>query len=239
VGLRSRLIDSIDRRNTVVSALFPPWTWAIRWPLLLVAVLCAAAAAALALFLRASPYVPLDDSIDRGIQSISWGPLAATFPFFTWVGGPGGGYMEAATLLLVLLLNRRAWLFALAADAGGYWYFFLVGLIHRPRPTADQVLHITEHQGSSSFPSGHVIFITLSLATLMVCVGHRYLPRWATLTGWAIVAAIVLLAGISRVYGGAHWPLDVLGGILIAGGWIALLTSIRWLSDRAIDKHAP
>jgi membrane-associated phospholipid phosphatase len=237
--MRSRLIDSIDRRNTVLSALFPPWTWAIRWPLFILAVLCAGATGGLVVLVKTTPYVPLDDSIARGIQSINWGPLAATFPFFNWVGGPGALYMQGAAILLVLLLNRRGWLLALAAAAGGQWYFTLVGLVNRPRPTAGQVLRITEYQGTPSFPSGHVMWVTLSVAIVMVCLGHRYLPSWGRAIGWAAAAAIVLVAAISRIYVGAHWPLDALGGILIASTWMALVTSIRWLSDRALDKHAP
>ena len=45
-------------------------------------------------------------------------------------------------------------------------------------------------------------------------------------------------AAISRVSAGVHWPLDVLASILIAGGWLAFVTSFRWISDRALDKDA-
>jgi membrane-associated phospholipid phosphatase len=224
----------------VVDALFAPWTPGVRlWPLAIGAG-CGLVVAGLLLLVRAQPYLPFDDDVDRAIQSLNYGPLAAAFPFFSWAGGPGGGiYMQAAAILAVLLLNRRGWLLALAALAGGAWYPLLVGLAHRPRPALGQVLQITEHPGSTSFPSGHVIFITLSLGLVMLCVGHRYLPRPAIPIGWLVVAAIVLLAAISRVFVGAHWPLDVVAGILIAGGWLAFVTSIRWISNRALDQDAP
>jgi membrane-associated phospholipid phosphatase len=239
VGSRARLIKSIDRRHGIVNALFPPFTPAIRWPLLLAAVVAFAAGAGLALLVKSSPYIQLDDQIDRAIQAVNWGPLASTFPFVSWVGGPGGIYMQATSIVLVLLLNRRAWLFALAATAGGISYFLVVGFVHRPRPTLDQVLHITEHPGASSFPSGHIIFITISLGLVMLAVGHRYLPSWGKEIGWVVVGAVIVAAGISRIYVGAHWPTDVLASTIIAGGWLALITSIRWLSDRALDKDAP
>jgi undecaprenyl-diphosphatase len=238
VGSRARLIKSIDRRHGIVNALFPPWNPSVRWPLLLVAVVAFAGAAGLALLVKSSPYIQVDDSIDRSIQSVNWGPLASTFPFFSWVGGPGGIYMQATSIVLVLLLNRRAWLFALAATAGGLSYFLVVGFVHRPRPTLDQVLHITEHPGASSFPSGHIIFITISLGLVMLAAGQRYLPRWGKEVGWVVVGAVILTAGISRIYVGAHWPIDVLASILIAGGWLAFVTSIRWLSDRALYNDA-
>jgi undecaprenyl-diphosphatase len=228
------------QRNRLVDALFAPWTPAVHPLLLALGAGSALVVAGLVLLVRAKPYLPFDDDVLKAIQSVNYGAVSATFPFFSWVGGPGGGiYLQAASILIVLLLNRRAWLLALAAIAGGAWYPLLVGLADRPRPLIGQVLRITEHPGSTSFPSGHVIFITLSLGLVMLCVGHRYLPTRAIPIGWAVVAAIVLLASISRVYAGVHWPLDVLASILTAGGWLALITSIRWISDRALDPNAP
>lgn len=242
VDSRSHLVQSLERRrrNSVLNALFPPWTGAIRWRLLAVAVVCFALAAGLALIAIAYPRWSVDASIERSIQSVNWGPLSALFPIYRWLGGPGGGiYMQVGAIVLVLLLNRRAWMLAIAATAGGISYSLIVNLVNRPRPTTAEVLQITEHPGATSFPSGHVIFITVSFALVMLCVGYRYLPRSAIPIGWAVVAAIVLTAAISRVYVGAHWPTDVLASIFIAGGWVALVTSIRWISDRALDRDAP
>jgi undecaprenyl-diphosphatase len=144
-----------------------------------------------------------------------------------------------AAFALVLALNWRAWLLALMSIAGGGWYWILVGFVHRPRPTTDQVIRITEHPGSSSFPSGHVIFITVSAALVMLAVGHRHLPRLGQWLGWAVTCSVVLLAAISRVYVGAHWPTDVLASTLIAAGWLSLVISVRRISDPAFRHEAP
>jgi membrane-associated phospholipid phosphatase len=150
--------------------------------------------------------------------------------------------MQVVVIILVLLLNRRAWLLALAALAGGLSYLIVVNLVNRPRPTVGQILRVTEHPGSTSYPSGHLIFITISAAVLMLCIGYRYLPRWARPIGWAFVAGIVLATGLDRIYVGAHWPTDVLAGVLIATAWLSLVVSIRRISDRALetkqDDHA-
>ncbi len=182
-----------------------------------------------------NPFLSADATVEKDIQATSWGPLTMTFPFFTWLGGPGGIYMQVVVILLVLLLNRRAWVLALAALAGGLWYEVVVHLVNRPRPVVGQVLRVTEHPGSTSFPSGHLIFITISAAVLMLCIGQRYLPLWARAIGWALVAAIVLTVGLDRTYVGAHWPTDVLAGVLIAIAWLSLMVSIRWISDRALE----
>ncbi|MGZ3391709.1 MAG: phosphatase PAP2 family protein [Isosphaeraceae bacterium] len=201
--------------------------------MLAVAIAAAAAVGIITAIVIMHPYLSLDATVERDIQATNWGPLPLTFPFFSWLGGPGGIYMQVVVFLLVLLLNRRSWILALAAIAGGLWYEVIVNLVNRPRPTVGQILRVTEHPASTSFPSGHLIFITISAAVLMLCIGHRYLPRWAKPIGWAVLAVIVLDVGLDRIYVGAHWPTDVLAGVLIATAWLTLVLSVRWISDRA------
>jgi len=198
--------------------------------MLWVALAAALVVGALTAIVLVHPYLSPDASIERDLQGINLNPLTVVFPFFTWVGGPGGIYMEAAVVLLVFFLNRRAWVLAIAVLAGGIWYEILVHLVNRPRPTDLQVLRVTEHPGAASFPSGHLIFITLSVTALMLCLGNRYLPGWAKPIGWLLVAAIVITEGLDRIYVGAHWPTDVLAGVLISAAWVSLLMSVRWSS---------
>jgi len=205
----------------------------IRVPALAVAIASAVAVGIITAIVVMNPYLPIDATLERDIQATNLGPLTLTFPFFTWLGGPGGIAMQAVVILLVLLLNRRAWILALAGLVGGLWYEVIVNLVNRPRPTVGQVLRVTEHPGSTSFPSGHLILITISAAIVMLCVGHRYLPRGARPIGWAAVAGIVIAVGLDRIYAGTHWPSDVLAGILIATAWLTFVLSIRWITDRA------
>ena len=212
----------------------------IRVPLLAVAIAATVAVGLITGVVVMHPFLSLDATVERDIQATNLGPLTLTFPFFTWLGGPGGIPMQIVVILLVLLLNRRAWFLALAALAGGLWYEAIVHLVNRPRPVVGQVLRVTEHPGSTSFPSGHIIFITISAAVLMLCLGHRYLPRWARAIGWAVVAGIVAAVGLDRIYAGTHWPSDVLAGLLIAIAWLTFVVSLRRVTDRAFatgPKH--
>jgi membrane-associated phospholipid phosphatase len=223
--------------KSVWRRLFPPWTWAVNGLLLAVAIAAAVAVGVIAGVVVMHPYLSLDATVQRDIQATNLGPLTVAFPLFSWLGGPGGIYMQAVVILLVLLLNRRAWMLTLAALVGGLWYEVIVHLVNRPRPAVGQILRITEHPGSTSFPSGHLIFITISAAVLMLCLGYRYLPRWARPIGWLVVAGIVLAVALSRIYVGAHWPSDVLAGILIAVAWLAFVVSVRWISDPALASR--
>jgi membrane-associated phospholipid phosphatase len=203
-------------------------------PLAIVAALCALAAAILAVYVAGHPVIPEDVTIERDIQSTNWGPLTLTFPIFSWIGDAKGAVLEAIVFILVLVFNRRAWILALAGALTGLWYVLLSHLIIRVRPTTPVVLQVTEHPSASSFPSGHTIFVATVATVLMLCLGRRFLPRWAQPIGWALVVLIVLANAISRIYTGAHWPTDVLAGIFIAAAWLTFVVSVRWISDRAL-----
>src|ERR1700693_5150640 len=93
----------------------------IRVPMLAVAIVAAIAVGVITGIVVMHPYISLDATVERDIQATNLGPLTLTFPFFTWLGGPGGIPMQIVVILLVLLLNRRAWILALAALSGGPW----------------------------------------------------------------------------------------------------------------------
>jgi membrane-associated phospholipid phosphatase len=202
-----------------------------RW--LAIAIVAALAVGVIATYVVMNPAPPADVTIERDVQATNWGPLAVAFPAFSWIGDAKGAVLDALVFVAVLIWNRRAWILAAAGFATGAWYALLAHFVNRPRPTTALVLQVTEHPSASSFPSGHTIFIATVMTMLMLCLGYRYLPRWALPIGWAVVAVVVFDGAISRIYTGAHWPTDVLAGLLIAIAWFCLLLSIRWIYERA------
>ena len=97
--------------------------------------------------------------------------------------------------------------------------FVVVEIIHffykHPRPfMVEQVNQLISESGWS-FPSGHTTFLfALSMA---VWFYNRKL-------GYILFAGS-LLVGIARIYVGVHWPLDILGGIVLGTA-----TAIVWHS---------
>jgi membrane-associated phospholipid phosphatase len=86
----------------------------------------------------------------------------------------------------------------------------------------------------SSFPSGHVVYVT-SLCGLLA---------WFTLArgNRAIFVAMLLLIlgmGPFRVVDGAHWPSDVLAGYALGLAWtiMVLVIGLSWAARN--DPHAP
>jgi membrane-associated phospholipid phosphatase len=207
--------------------------------LLGIGVAMAVAAVVIAAYVAGHPYIPEDAVVEREVQSTQWGPLVLVFPIFSWIGDAKGFVLELIIFLGVLIFNRRAWIVPIGASLSAGWYVLASHVILRPRPTTAQVLHVTEHPGASSFPSGHTIFMVTVMVVLMLCFGYRYLRGWARVTGWIVVAAVIAANAIGRIYTGAHWPSDVLEGLLIAGAWLCLLVSITAVARRVVTSPAP
>jgi membrane-associated phospholipid phosphatase len=207
--------------------------------LLVVALLAAIALLILTVIVYTHPYLPLDASIERYLQGFDVGPLLYVFAFYTAVGGPLAIVAELVVFGIVLVLNYQAWRLVVAAALTSGWYLLLNHLVLRPRPSAGEVLRVTEHPGASSYPSGHTILFVTYCVVLMVCLFYRFLPRSARPVGWAIVVVLLALGALSRIYSGAHWPTDVLAGLLIGVGWLSFVISISWISDPVLRRLPP
>lgn len=102
--------------------------------------------------------------------------------------------------------------------------------VGRPRPVGE---FVAEHPGSLSFPSGHALTATMFLG-LWVAVAAEVLPRRLVVPVRAAAITLILLTALSRVWTGAHWPSDVLGGMVLGTGYVA----VTILAHRQISPHA-
>jgi undecaprenyl-diphosphatase len=118
---------------------------------------------------------------------------------------------------------RRPWeaLLVLPTTFSHAINWFLKAAAESPRPTAQHV-RITDPSAGFGFPSGHtmatVVFCGVIIYLAWRVIDHRQLR----LAVQALAVAVVLGIGFSRIYSGAHWPSDVLGGIM----WGAFYTAI-------------
>jgi undecaprenyl-diphosphatase len=97
-------------------------------------------------------------------------------------------------------------------------------VVHRDRPATLYVEHMWIK--SYSFPSGHAYASFLVFGFLAFLALHYVSDPWK----WPLVIALIaliFLVGVSRIYLGAHFPSDVLGGWLLAA--IVLFVVIKFV----------
>lgn len=145
-------------------------------------------------------------------------------PVMKLVTDSGLGHVQAAVLLLLAISKqtRAVALGCLAAGAfSGLVRICMVDAINRQRPSNfDFASPMESVFGNSSFPSGHST-TSFAIATMVTWMlpQHRWLAGLVWL--WA------LLVGYSRVYVGVHYPVDIIGG-LILGTVCATAVALFW-----------
>ncbi len=115
---------------------------------------------------------------------------------------------------------RPALLDASAAGALGLFMVQVIGWIHyRPRPFEVGLgANLLKHLPENSFPSDH--------ATLMFALAFGLMAAASLRTAGAILLGLALAVSWARIFLGAHYPSDVLGGAILALTCVSLVRSV-------------
>jgi membrane-associated phospholipid phosphatase len=96
-------------------------------------------------------------------------------------------------------------------------------IVARPRPFIPNTEVILAADSQYAYPSGHSMIVA---AGATVALAELYRNSSARMKAVAIALALeASVVCFSRIYVGAHYPLDVLGGILLGGGMSLLFIS--------------
>jgi membrane-associated phospholipid phosphatase len=99
----------------------------------------------------------------------------------------------------------------------GWGINYIIGLlVHEPRPFVShpETKMLYTPLGAKSFPSDHAM-----TAWLVTGLGFLF-----TVPGFEVFPILALWVSFGRVFAGAHYPFDIVGGFSVA----ALLTSFSW-----------
>ena len=130
-------------------------------------------------------------------------------------------------LLTVLVLLTAGYLF-ITKQHLALWHWLaafifpllLVELLKQfyalPRPPGIEIL-----QGYA-YPSGHATLATATYGFLAILLARDVRPAYR-LAIYSSASLLILLIAFSRLYLGAHWLTDVVGGMLLGLAWTALL----------------
>ncbi|HEY5971588.1 MAG TPA: VTT domain-containing protein [Pseudoxanthomonas sp.] len=124
----------------------------------------------------------------------------------------------ASMLVLLYLAWRKRWMAAahwLAALAFGLALTAWLGAsVDFPRPPAVS--------GGFSFPSITITMATITFGFFAVLIA-RELPGRRRIWPYMVSGIVVTLIGFARIYLGAHWLSDVIGGMLFGIFWLLVL----------------
>lgn len=164
---------------------------------------------------------------DAGFVRIN--AAAAGYPAWVWqcltvLGDERVAF--ALALLFALRYPRVFWALVLAALIAAAYSRGFKALFDTTRPpgvlAADAFNLIGPGHTRASFPSGHSVTAAVFFGVLI------YYTRWTGLR--ALFLALAVLAGLSRVAVGVHWPVDVAAGLFggALAAWIGALLAARW-----------
>lgn len=150
----------------------------------------------------------LEESVFRVVNYLP----AFLSPVFQAVMQVGALYFVfIAAGLALLFLHRRLALKMLAGGVTVWWFTKLAKLIvdrDRPFYILSGVIERASNSGILGFPSGHA-----AVAALLATVASPYLRK-----NWSrVVWGAALTVALSRMYVGAHLPLDIVAGLSL--GW--------------------
>jgi undecaprenyl-diphosphatase len=112
--------------------------------------------------------------------------------------------------------RRAAVLVALIWPLGQGLVAVIKLVYHRARP--DLGPGVVPYHGYS-FPSGHTFTAVVTYGLLAALIAARLSGR-ARWVPWIVAALVIVGVGYSRVFLGAHYPVDVLGSLLLGGAWL-------------------
>ena len=194
---------------------------------------------ALALAAHRVAYFSIDLPLAQAIQSLHSTWLDSAMSAVSWiVYAPQGDVLVIALAGAIVLAGYRwaALMLVLAAAGSSGLYQLASAFVAQPRPAADLV-RVTTVLPTSGFPSGHVTTVTaiFGFAAFLAYRALRPSPtKWIPV---AVVALTILVMGYSRVYLGAHWPSEVLGGGLLGLQWLAATVRLFWWGRRHLPPQ--
>lgn len=156
------------------------------------------------------PLVVADQSVFTFLQQLRTQPVDRLMVGITELGS-GGVMVPLIVAVAVWLGARRCW------RTAGYWVATVAGaevIVQVLKQTLGRHRPLALYAGVEqySFPSGHATVSAVVLAFLAFLLTRGQPARWWRLAVGGTAAVFVALVGFSRLYLGAHWLSDVLGG---------------------------
>jgi undecaprenyl-diphosphatase len=141
-------------------------------------------------------------------------------------------FLIPANLLLIfyfIVIKKQTW-FSIRvitiAMSSLVLMLLLKQLFQRKRPLSP----LLKAAKGLSFPSGHAIMAVTFYGLLIYILQHNIPVDWMRWIVTALMIALILMIGFSRIYLRVHYASDVLGGFIIGLFWLLIsLAVLKWL----------
>lgn len=182
----------------------------------------------------------LDPRVTAWAVAHRTGWLTSVLRVVTWLGSTAVIIPLAVIVGFFFVLRRHRWrpLALLAAAIAGAvgLYDIVKPLVGRARPPP--AIWIGHFRGAS-FPSGHAAQSIAFYAMLAIVLGAGR-SRRVKAALWGAAALLTAIVGASRIYLGAHWLTDVLGGYALGACWAAVVVIVMLtVASRGTGKATP
>lgn len=144
-----------------------------------------------------------------------------------------------ATILYLWTQHKDKWgilFFILAVGGGGLLTTLLKNLYERDRPSINPEIDAI----GFSFPSGHSMGSLIFYGFIIYLVMRSRVNELVKGLAISLMAVLVVMIGLSRIYLGAHFPSDVLAGYFAGAIWLILsILALEWIQWQSRSQVRP
>ena len=147
--------------------------------------------------------------------------LTSVFRVITNLGG--AYFLIIIAILCAIFIKNKKIAFAIPINLilSTMLNLMLKNIVERPRPIGYRLIDETGY----SFPSGHSMISAAFYGLIIYFIWKNVKNTNLKYISCILLALLILLIGISRIYLGVHYASDVLGGFTISIAYLIIFTS--------------
>jgi len=171
----------------------------------------------LSIFIAEHPILPFDVRASLFVQQYQADWLDKVMLAISFFGELPWSLLSVVVVAAIFYWqkHRREGLYITAILVSGLVILGIKNMINRPRPTAFYV-RLVEVNRFQSYPSGHVLSYVLFFGFLIILMNHlTSIPKTTRNVITYLSAFLMIFIAPSRIYLGAHWLTDTVGGFLL------------------------